>query len=151
MLGSIPAVTANSSAYTLVYFLLGFMGLFGAGGLFGVYKWAKNQGNRDAQLDRVIAICLPDEDGRGGLVNRMDATDRLLQDIKDEAQPNGGTTQRLGDIAKRSESKIDDLMQSFNQHIGESREAHAAFDRRFRDVEGKVVIMERRNNKGPAG
>lgn len=115
---ALTAAPPGDQAYTVVYILIAVMGLVGGGGLFGFWKSAKRQGARDAQLDRVIDVVLPDKNGKGGLVSRLDDQDRQLADIAREAKPNGGNTRRLGDTVKRTEDKVDDLTTKMDQHIG---------------------------------
>jgi hypothetical protein len=129
---ALTAASPGDSAYTVIWVLVGIVTLGGSMGLLGVYKWAKRQGVRDSQVDRMIGVVLGDGNGGVPLKERMDAQDRKLDAIAREAKPNGGTTQRLGDIAKRTEEKVDQVMTKFDQHIGRSEEVHASLWREVR-------------------
>jgi hypothetical protein len=144
VLASSTADVANS-AYLWIYILIGLVTLLGSGGAVGLYRAAKKQGVRDQQFDLVIKAVLPDENGKGGLTNRLSALDRQLDEIKHEQKPNGGNTQRLGDIAKRSEGKIDALSTKLDQHIGQSTEVHADIRRGQESLDRRIVALERRS------
>lgn len=135
MLLAAAAVPSSGSTYNVVWILIGVLTLFGSGGAFGLYKAAKRQGVRDKQLEDVIKVVLPDDEGKGGLTNRLDAQDRKLDAIQREAKPNGGNTHRLGDIAMRTETKVDTLGSKLDQHIGQSNEIHNELKRRLAAVE----------------
>ena len=126
MIASTAAATDGGSAYTLVYFLLGIMGIFGTGGLVAVYGWAKKQGIRDSQQDQVVAVVLPGKDGRGGVVNG-------LADI--------------GQTAHRTELAVGDIGHKLDEHIGQSREIHTTLDRRLAEQDTVHAAFERRIKK----
>lgn len=128
------AADSATNVYTFLYILLGIVGLGGTAGVLGVYKWAKKQGVRDAQLDRVIDVVLNGSNGKT-LTDRLDAQDRQLEDIKREAKPNGGQSQRLGDIAKRTEQKVDGLSSKLDQHIGIDETVQSDLKKRVSDIE----------------
>lgn len=136
---ALSAAPPGDGAYTVVWVLIGVVTLLGTGGALGVFKWAKKQGVRDSKIDLVIDVVLGDGNGGKPLKDRLDAQDRKLDDIQREARPNGGNSQRLGDIAKRTEKKVDDLGSKFDQHIGQSEEVHSELRRR-------VAATERRSS-----
>lgn len=136
---SLVAAPPGDGAITVIYILIGVVTVGGAGGLLGLYKWAKKQGVRDSQLDLVIGVVLGDGNGGKPLKDRLDMQDRKLDEIAREAKPNGGNTQRLGDIAKRTERKVDDLGTKLDQHIGQSEEVHS-------DLRRRLTAQERRTS-----
>ncbi len=142
LLASLVASSGSDQVYTVVYVLVGVLGVLGVGGLASWLKWAKRQGVRDAQLDQVIAVVLPDAKGKGGLNNRFDAQDRKLEDIARQATPNGGKTQRLGDVATRTEGKVDNLATKLDQHIGQEKEIHSQYEDRFQRDEQRIRKLE---------
>jgi tetrahydromethanopterin S-methyltransferase subunit G len=139
---ALAAASPGDGAVTIIYVLIGVVTLLGAGGLLGVYKWAKRQGVRDAQLDLVIGVVLGDGNGGKPLRERLDAQDRKLDQIQHEATPNGGNTSRLGDTTKRierkvdaSDRKLDEMNSKLDQHIGQSTEVHDGLRRRMTAIE----------------
>jgi hypothetical protein len=152
---ALVAAPPGDGAVTIVYILIGIVTIGGGGGAIGIWrtsradrrraeKVAREQGVRDERLDRVISAVLGDEqhDGAGGVLRRLDAQDRqsetqgrILADIQREQKPNGGNTQRLGDIAKRTERKVDEIKTQLDTHIGQSTEVHEELRRRMAAVE----------------
>lgn len=83
--------------------------VLGAGGsLVGAITWLIHRGKRDQKIDELLA----------------------------EVKPNGGNTQSLGDIAKRTEQKVDHLRDDFQKHVGHSDAVEIEVFRRLRDLEG---------------
>ena len=134
MLATVVTTPSGDSAYNFVWVLIGIVTLFGAGGLLGVYKWAKKQGVRDSQLDLVIGVVLGDATSRP-LKDRLDAQDRTLADIQREAKPNGGSSQRLGDTVKRIETNTGEIKSDVAELKGSTKEALEELRRRVAAVE----------------
>lgn len=142
---ALTATPPGDGAITVIYVLIGVVTILGAGGLLGAYKWAKRQGVRGEQLERVIGVVLGDSNGGKPLKDRLDTQDRKLDQIQHEATPNGGNSKRLGDIAlrteqtgERTEGKVDELSTKLDQHIGKSEEVHDELRRRMAGVEKRT-------------
>ena len=138
MIYLVVAGAAASTAYMWIFILVGIITLLGAGGLLGIYKWAKNQGARDANIDKLVSalpqilqvvdVVLGDGKSVKSLNQRLDAQDKKLADIEREQKPHV-------DVALRTERKVDDLVSKVDVHIGQSEAIHDEIRRRLTAAE----------------
>lgn len=82
-----------NTTYLWLYVAIGIPTL--AGMLIGGYRWVKAQGVRDAKIDQLLT----------------------------QLAPNGLNTNRPGDILKRTENKVDDLLAK-HEHLASQVDRH---------------------------
>lgn len=134
--GGVGPDSANT-AYLWIFVIVGIFTLLGTGGLIGLVKWTKGQGARDARIDATTSAVLGDDDHKG-LVTQFGEFSAQLAAIENQLTPNGGRSlTHIGDVARRTEMKVDKLGSKLDEHIGQSTEIHREFRRRVDALERK--------------
>jgi hypothetical protein len=103
----------STATYNIVWVLIGVATLVGFG--IGAVRWIRNQGKADAERTSAEAE----------VRRRLDVQDSALARLETAIKPNGLDSQELGDIAKRTENKVDALVlkldatvTKLDKHIG---------------------------------
>jgi hypothetical protein len=139
MLTLISAVAPSSSnpIYVVLYVLLGVGALAGTSGVYGLWRYAKNAGKRDAKIDDAVNAILDPETGHAASTALLTDHSRDLATIKRSISPNGLNTQSLGDVAARVERDVKSIRTQLDRHVGASDETH-------REIRHRIGALERK-------
>jgi len=137
MLATVHEATNPNTIYTVLYILLGIGALAGTSGVYGLWRYAKNAGKRDAKIDEAVNAILDPATGHAANTAVLSDHGKQLARIQRSISPNGLNTQSLGDVAARVERDVKSIRTQLDQHVGASDETH-------REMRHRIGVLERK-------
>lgn len=132
------SLSGSTTPYDLIWIVVGLFALLGAGGAYGIIKWIKKTGVRDAKIDEL----LHPETGVLQRLKKMEQqgieSGRQISDLTRSTRANGLTTDQVGDIAKRTEIAVNEIRDKVLLHIGSSESEHKTMWKAIQQKQDKV-------------